>query len=685
MPYKGKAATHSGQGKDTIQPKNDTYMCHALAGRDRPENSAPALTGGGGTMREFPHPPNEASPHMNPLSNLTYEHMENLWPSDPVRAREASNPVYGHDLKGEGTDPDTDLRPASMEPYAVRYQEEGADADKDHRPASMDPYAVRYQDEGAADDNSLSHEMEAAGTSGNNAGTSENDVGTSRNDASTSGNDTVTSRNDTDTSIPRRNDRNMSGTRKPRNAQSAAGGTTPKQQTDWQARADATASIPNPMYASRADRMYPAGVSGRCALCSFIRSQLIYMVAGIAVLLSLVAMGLALLAFINNEEMYELTTTVDTLKRDQDDMRQLPTTVHALKLDLDKERSRTGPASEQHLDKTSKTTGLLSQTVSTETQITQDESDRADRLLYGLANESVHYRIQALTEHNDDANDTSVEEERGVTFTCIQRGTKKGRGKLTDSLGYAYTVKRRDLKEGLGTASNSHSGRTGLEEDKCQEEDDDDEDDGDVNEGDGIATEWEALKAQASTPALITLAQRKRPWCILTSGSETVRYAKNGQQDCTREDFLAMDTQQPDVDVTFNEDPHVTYDNPATIYTFIPESSQRGNNKLISSNGYTFKRKTQTIVYWSPAGLLREDRYKRVHAEAGGSAFLAVRTHQRALGEGRDLSGMKTDMSLSKLKPVHADLLLGAIGSIADNRDAITRTLERTGIWAAVD
>eukprot|EP00058_Branchiostoma_floridae_P001847 XP_002587335.1 hypothetical protein BRAFLDRAFT_100531 [Branchiostoma floridae] len=352
MPYKGKAATHSGQGKDTIQPKNDTYMCHALAGRDKPENSAPALTGDGGTMREFPHPPNEASPHMNPLSNLTYEHMENLWPSDPVRAREASNPVYGHDLKGEGTDPDTDLRPASMEPYAVRYQEEGADADKDDRPASMDPYAVRYQDEGAADDNSLSHEMEAAGTSGNNAGTSENDVGTS-------GNDTVTSRNDTDTSIPRRNDRNMSGTRKPRNAQSAAGGTTPKQQTDWQARADATASVPNPMYASRADRMYPAGVSGRCALCSFIRSQLIYMAAGIAVLLSLVAMGLALLAFINNEEMYELTTTVDTLKRDQDDMRQLPTTVQALKLALDKKRSRTGPASEQHLDKTSKTTENL--------------------------------------------------------------------------------------------------------------------------------------------------------------------------------------------------------------------------------------------------------------------------------------------------------------------------------------
>eukprot|EP00058_Branchiostoma_floridae_P015130 XP_002600618.1 hypothetical protein BRAFLDRAFT_95132 [Branchiostoma floridae] len=341
MPYKGKAATHSGQGKDTIQPKNDTYMCHALAGLDKPENSteAPALSGGGGSMCESPHPPNESSVHINPLL-----------------CEQMDNPVYGHDLEGEGTDPDTDLRPASMQPYAVRYQEEGADADKDHRPASVDPYAVRYQDEDAADDNSLSREMEAAGTSGNDAGTSRNDAGTSRNDASTFGNDTVTSRNDTDTSMPRRNDRNMSGTRKPRNAQGAAGGTTPMQQTDWQALADAAASIPNPMYASRTDRMSPAGVSGRCALCIFIRSQLIYMAAGIAVLLSIIAMGLALLAFINNEEMSELNTTVDTLKRDQDDMRQLPTTVHALKLDLDKERSRTVPASEQHLDKTSKTT-----------------------------------------------------------------------------------------------------------------------------------------------------------------------------------------------------------------------------------------------------------------------------------------------------------------------------------------
>eukprot|EP00058_Branchiostoma_floridae_P013348 XP_002598836.1 hypothetical protein BRAFLDRAFT_74487 [Branchiostoma floridae] len=414
MPYKGKAETHSGQGKDTIQPNSDTYMCNASAGRDRPENSAetPALSGGGGTMCESPNPPSEESVHMNPLSNLTYEHMYNPWPADPVRARDASNPVYGpdleasnpvcgpelgasnpvygpelgasnpvygpdldasnpvygHDLKGQGTDPDTDLRPASMEPYAVRYQEEDAAEDNnEHRPASMEPYAIRYQDEDADDDNSLSHEMQAAGTSGNDA----------------------------DTSAPRRDDRNMGGTRKPRHAQGdrngpreAAGGitpmqqtdfqaradaaastpnpmyasragTTPMQQTDFQARADAAASVPNPMYASRADHQYPGGASGCRALCSFIRSRLTYIATGIAVLLGLVALGLVLLAFINNEEISEQTTTVDVqtttvdaLKRDQGNMtttvdvqttavdaskrdHDMSTTVDALKRDQD--------------------------------------------------------------------------------------------------------------------------------------------------------------------------------------------------------------------------------------------------------------------------------------------------------------------------------------------------------------
>ncbi|XP_078684348.1 alpha-N-acetylgalactosamine-specific lectin-like [Branchiostoma floridae x Branchiostoma belcheri] len=59
--------------------------------------------------------------------------------------------------------------------------------------------------------------------------------------------------------------------------------------------------------------------------------------------------------------MRRLSTTVDALKRDQDDMRQLPTTVDALKRnqdalkrDLDKERSRTATL-EQRLDEIEKT------------------------------------------------------------------------------------------------------------------------------------------------------------------------------------------------------------------------------------------------------------------------------------------------------------------------------------------
>ncbi|XP_066304529.1 uncharacterized protein [Branchiostoma lanceolatum] len=78
-----------------------------------------------------------------------------------------------------------------------------------------------------------------------------------------------------------------------------------------------------------ADRTYPGGASGRRALCSFIRSHRSCMVAGIAVLISL---RLAPLMFINKEETSQLSTTVDALKRNQDDM---STTVDALKRDQD--------------------------------------------------------------------------------------------------------------------------------------------------------------------------------------------------------------------------------------------------------------------------------------------------------------------------------------------------------------
>ncbi|XP_035664488.1 plasminogen-like [Branchiostoma floridae] len=78
------------------------------------------------------------------------------------------------------------------------------------------------------------------------------------------------------------------------------------------------------------------------------------MAAGIVVLLSLVAVGLAPLTFINKEEISELSTafnalkreqdemstTVDALKRNQDDMRQLSTTVDSLKRDFDASKRR---------------------------------------------------------------------------------------------------------------------------------------------------------------------------------------------------------------------------------------------------------------------------------------------------------------------------------------------------------
>ncbi|XP_035686596.1 uncharacterized protein LOC118422872 [Branchiostoma floridae] len=64
------------------------------------------------------------------------------------------------------------------------------------------------------------------------------------------------------------------------------------------------------------------------------------------------------------------------------------------------------------------------------------------------------------------------------------------------------------------------------------------------------------------------------------------------------EDVQELPQRHPD-DVTFDEDPYVN-DNPATTFTLIPASTQRGKGKLISSDGYTytFKRDTQTSVHW---------------------------------------------------------------------------------------
>ncbi|KAI8516450.1 hypothetical protein Bbelb_050310 [Branchiostoma belcheri] len=54
------------------------------------------------------------------------------------------------------------------------------------------------------------------------------------------------------------------------------------------------------------------------------------------------------------------------------------------------------------------------------------------------------------------------------------------------------------------------------------------------------------------------------------------------------------------------------------------------------------------------------------------------------LQDGRDLASISVDMTLSKLKPIHANWVLGAMDSIANNVDAIARGWDRTGIRGAV-
>ncbi|KAI8510536.1 hypothetical protein Bbelb_114520 [Branchiostoma belcheri] len=112
-------------------------------------------------------------------------------------------------------------------------------------------------------------------------------------------------------------------------------------------------------YATSADRAYPGGASGRRGVCSFLRARRSCQAASIAVLLGLVAVGLAPLTFSNKQEISQLSTTVDALKRDQDGM---STTVDALKRDLqlDNERNRTAAFSnKQEISQLSTTVDAL--------------------------------------------------------------------------------------------------------------------------------------------------------------------------------------------------------------------------------------------------------------------------------------------------------------------------------------
>ncbi|KAI8520289.1 hypothetical protein Bbelb_000430 [Branchiostoma belcheri] len=67
-----------------------------------------------------------------------------------------------------------------------------------------------------------------------------------------------------------------------------------------------------------ADSSYEKEASRRSGLCNFIRSHRSFLAAGIAVLLSLVAVGLAPLTFIYKEEMNKLSLTFDSLKLNLD-------------------------------------------------------------------------------------------------------------------------------------------------------------------------------------------------------------------------------------------------------------------------------------------------------------------------------------------------------------------------------
>ncbi|KAI8493962.1 hypothetical protein Bbelb_283090 [Branchiostoma belcheri] len=93
------------------------------------------------------------------------------------------------------------------------------------------------------------------------------------------------------------------------------------------------------------DGAYPGGASARRGVCSFLRARRSCLAAGFAVVLGLVAVGLAPLTISNKQEISllkrdqddvrRLSATVDALKSDQDTLRRLSATVDALKRDQD--------------------------------------------------------------------------------------------------------------------------------------------------------------------------------------------------------------------------------------------------------------------------------------------------------------------------------------------------------------
>ncbi|XP_019627205.1 PREDICTED: alpha-N-acetylgalactosamine-specific lectin-like [Branchiostoma belcheri] len=88
--------------------------------------------------------------------------------------------------------------------------------------------------------------------------------------------------------------------------QSQAGDTTDpsmdQPQTDYQARANDDENTPDTTYANIPDGAYPGGASGLRGVCGFLRARRICLAAGIAVLLSLGALGIAPLTFSNKQQ-----------------------------------------------------------------------------------------------------------------------------------------------------------------------------------------------------------------------------------------------------------------------------------------------------------------------------------------------------------------------------------------------
>ncbi|KAI8493335.1 Fibrinogen C domain-containing protein 1 [Branchiostoma belcheri] len=113
--------------------------------------------------------------------------------------------------------------------------------------------------------------------------------------------------------------------------------------TDHQARTNDNENTPDATHATIPDGACPGGASGRRGVCSFLYARRSCLAAGIAVLLGLCAVGLAPLTFSNKQEIshlsraiHQLATTVNALKRDQDDVRQLSASVDALGTELEK-------------------------------------------------------------------------------------------------------------------------------------------------------------------------------------------------------------------------------------------------------------------------------------------------------------------------------------------------------------